>query len=209
MWNDAWLEGPKYGDSPGPHSCVMCAATLASIGHLTFSIMAPSRGFTLLPLMRMIDNTWIMQRTDSPVYLVKLCSRLSEESILQVQNIKILCSMSFINYKVPTSLLPWPLRGKYSSRWETREDSKAPSSLSVGGVVSLNTQSNIITVALRTEEHQRELEGNSLSQFHTLSSCSPILQVTPSHEDTSPPLCPCPAGLPSPGWSYPKHRWRD
>ena len=150
MWNDAWLESPKYGDAPGPHSCEMCSDTLASTehltlatflqtlslklnslgaqwGHLTFSIMALSREFTMLPHRRMIDNTWIMQRTDSPVHLVKLCSRLPEESILQVQNIKILCSMSFINYKVPSSLLPWPLSGKYSSRWETREDSKAPS----------------------------------------------------------------------------------
>ena len=200
MWNEAWLEGPKYGDAPGPHSCEMCSDTLASTehltlatflqtlslklnslgaqwGHLTFSIMALSREFTMLPHRRMIDNTWIMQRTDSPVHLVKLCSRLPEENVLQIQNIKILCSMSFINYKVPSSLLPWPLGRKYSSRWETGEDSKAPSSLLMGGLMLLNTQSNIMIVGFRTLAHQRDLNDNRLSQFPSksaFSKCGPF-----------------------------------
>ena len=55
--------------------------------------------------------------------------------------------MYLLNQAMPNSFLPRPLRGKYSSRWETGEYSKDPSSLLVGGEKGTE----------RTEQHQ---DGN-------------------------------------------------
>jgi hypothetical protein len=42
----------------------------------------------------------------------------------------------------------------------------------ISGVLSQNTQCNTMVAALRTKEHQRELEVNSLSNFPSKSAFS-------------------------------------